>query len=511
MKTKIAFNIGLLLLLSALVTDVLVIIIFQTLWVRKEIQEQQGNVNTLSQILLYSPVFENMASNQFIGQKRSVLNFLSEHYGLESLVIVDLYGKVSFRFSKDNQNSNFLDQYALQGLKQGLKKDFIYQKNIGREWGFFWWHPKQVMLAFNIVKDSKKMGAAAVIIPINHIFKQIRKQNKPIIFYIVINSVIFAIIGFYQILKIHLRPIDRIILQAAEYREDDDLLFSFRREDDGLNKLSTALNRMLKRISHDKQNLKTAVQSLEKANNEIKKTQKELIRGEKMASVGRLAAGFAHEIGNPIGIVLGYIDLLKQDDIPSSDKKDFLQRAEKEIQRINTIIRQLLDLARPKESHLRWIYVHEIIDEVTKIMTLQPIMREIKIVLNLQAQYDGIMADDEQIRQVFLNLYINAADAIKSCPQPWPGQIKVNSYNKNDYDMIPPKMLIIEVCDNGAGIEPSLLENIFDPFFTTKEPGKGTGLGLSVCYMLLEKLGGKITVYSELEKGTTFRIRLPQI
>ena len=126
--------------------------------------------------------------------------------------------------------------------------------------------------------------------------------------YIIVNLVILVFIGIYRISKLYLQPLSRLAKRAEEYKENDDLIFSVRRQDNELNRLSKALNSMLKRISEDKQKLRSTVQSLEKANLELKKVQKEIIRAEKLASVGRLSAGIAHEIGNPIGIIIGYLE-----------------------------------------------------------------------------------------------------------------------------------------------------------------------------------------------------------
>jgi two-component system NtrC family sensor kinase len=249
--------------------------------------------------------------------------------------------------------------------------------------------------------------------------------------------------------------------------------------------------------------------SLEKANSDLKRAQQEIIRTEKMAGVGRLAAGIAHEIGNPIGIVLGYLDLLKQPDLNDTDRVDFLQRAEKETQRINSIIRQLLDLARPKETASRPVSMHAIIGEITEVMRLQPSMRDIKIETQLDAGRDVVWANGEQLRQVLLNLFLNGADAIIDRGKPYKGRIQISTFAEAAPDEPEGEKIMIMVKDNGTGIDPEQIGNIFDPFYTTKEPGKGTGLGLAVSYMIIDKIGGAIHVESELNKGTTVLIMLP--
>ena len=132
------------------------------------------------------------------------------------------------------------------------------------------------------------------------------------VLYILFNTAVLTLIGIYRIFQIYLRPIERMVNQAESYGDEEDFFFSFRREDNELNRLSKSLNRMLGRIAGDRQKLQENVASLAKANTDLKIAQNEIVQAEKMASIGRLAAGVAHEIGNPIGIVLGYLDLLRQ-------------------------------------------------------------------------------------------------------------------------------------------------------------------------------------------------------
>jgi signal transduction histidine kinase len=269
---------------------------------------------------------------------------------------------------------------------------------------------------------------------------------------------------------------------------------------------------MLKRISYDKEKLRSTVRSLEKANFDLKQAQKEIIRAEKLASVGRLSAGIAHEIGNPIGIIIGYLDLLKQKDIKDKEKNEFITRTEKEINRINTIIRQLLDFSRPSKEGMKAVSAHEIIKDVLNVINVQPFLSNINLELSLKAEKDIIHADPNQLRQVFLNLMINAADAVSSSEASQDGKIIIKSevVSGSDFDFKDQETLLkLMFIDNGVGVPKETLGNIFDPFYTTKEPGKGTGLGLSVSFMIIESMGGTIKATSEQSKGTTLIIYLP--
>jgi signal transduction histidine kinase len=330
--------------------------------------------------------------------------------------------------------------------------------------------------------------------------------------YLFINLIILTFIGIYRISKLYLQPLARLAKRADDYKTDDDLIFAVRKEDNELSRLSKSLNFMLKRISADKEKLRSTVQSLEDANLELKKAQKEIIRAEKLASVGRLSAGIAHEIGNPIGIVIGYLELLKQADITKDEKKEYIQRTEEEIERINTIIRQLLEISRPSNSGRMAVAIHDLIHDTADVLRVQPLMSSIELSLNLNADEDTVWADPHQIRQVFLNLIINAADAITSQNKETSGKLFISTRLENGThpaSQTSAAYLEISFTDDGPGIAKGSLGNIFDPFFTTKDPGKGTGLGLSVSFMIVESMGGKMTGVSKEDQGTTMIISLP--
>ena len=318
--------------------------------------------------------------------------------------------------------------------------------------------------------------------------------------------------GIYRISKLYLSPLARLAKRAEDYREEEEIIFAVRKEDNELNRLSKALNIMLRRISGDKERLRSTVQSLEKANLDLKKAQKEIIRAEKLASVGRLSAGIAHEIGNPIGIVIGYLELLKQEDISAEERDEYIRRTEEEIERINTIIRQLLEVSRPSNTGRTVISIHDLIRDTAGVFRVQPLMASIELSLKLSAEEDTVLADPNQLRQVFLNLSINAADAISGNGENTGGRLEIGTlvekHSAHEEKNCGPWLNIMFV-DDGPGIAEENLGNIFDPFFTTKDPGRGTGLGLSVSFMIVESLGGKMTVTSEVGRGTTMMISLP--
>lgn len=379
---------------------------------------------------------------------------------------------------------------------------------VGSTWNLFYARSQHMVVAAPVTGRGKTGGSICLVYDMGRVYDNLGKTQKIIFYYIIINALLLTFFGVYRLWQITGKPLQKLVRRADEFQPDGDLLFLSDDEDSEFNRLSRSLNRMLENIDADKKKLKTTVLSLEAANAELKKAHKEMLRAEKMASVGRLSSGIAHEIGNPIGIVLGYLDLLRQADLSDQERLDFIERAQSEIGRVNDIIKDLLDFARPAKDVKQDVSVHAIIEEIVGMLQQQPMMKTIELGCTLGAENHMIRADPQRLRQVFLNLLINASDAIKLEPRSDGGRIRIESRNEPS-PTGGERILRIVVADNGPGIPADQLNNIFDPFFTTKEPGKGTGLGLSVCFMIMEATGGTLRAEAAPEKGTRFVLTFP--
>ena len=178
---------------------------------------------------------------------------------------------------------------------------------------------------------------------------------------------------------------------------------------------------------------------------------------------------------------------------------------------MDTVIRQLLDLSRPLAVDSSVVSIHEVIDDIANVLNVQPLMSNIELTLSLEAQSDQVLADPNQLQQVFLNLAINAADAIAADREGKQGRLEIMSEvteKRLAHKKRFVKSIEIQFIDNGPGIPQKILDNIFDPFFTTNAPGKGTGLGLYVCFMIVDSLGGNIQAHSTGGQGMTMTITL---
>ncbi len=232
----------------------------------------------------------------------------------------------------------------------------------------------------------------------------------------------------------------------------------------------------------------------------------QLIQSHKLASIGQLSAGIAHEINNPLAIIgeeAGWMqDILKRENMQGIPEHDELTDSLREISvqagRCRKITHKLLSFSRKMDATIREVDMNQLIDEVAALREREAGLYSIKFIRDYDQNLPVIHTDSSQVRQVLFNLVNNAMDAINK-----KGEIHLSTRQNKD------KSITVTVSDTGMGIPQENLNRIFDPFFTTKEPGKGTGLGLSICHGIIQKLGGTIFVASKVGEGTTFTIRLP--
>ena len=507
LRTKIALNIAILFFVAMLLINIVAMMTAKRDIIRKEVSRGHFLVATLSADLLD---VLNLGTNSALQNPRIQVFGLLAEAGVSGAMVV---GKNKERVAYGNLSTAMQNQ-LLKHSRRVMQSQERTTHFFGTTWGVFWKHHRDLIISSPLQQNGRIVAGVSIVLPLQGVYATLRRSQKMLFVYLFLNTIILTFIGIYRLSKVYFLPLSRLARRAEDYQEDDDMLFSVRKEDNELHTLSASLNSMLRRISADKEKLRSTVNSLEMANLELKKAQKKIIRAEKLASVGRLSAGIAHEIGNPIGIVMGYLELLKQKDTSESEKAEYIQRTEDEIERINTIIRQLLEISRPSKAGLKVVAVHDLIDDIAQVLKVQPLMSNMELECVLEAQNDAVLADSNQLRQVFLNLIINAADAISSAGNTANGKLVIKSSQGNEKQEQSDErkqLLKITFMDNGPGISEENMANIFDPFYTTKEPGKGTGLGLSVSFMIIQGFGGEMAVHSKKGEGTSLTIILPVI
>jgi two-component system NtrC family sensor kinase len=220
---------------------------------------------------------------------------------------------------------------------------------------------------------------------------------------------------------------------------------------------------------------------------------------ERLAVVGQLAAGVAHELSNPLQGIVAYSHLLLEQMPADDERRDYLEKMSVQGNRCVSIIRALLDFSRPRKPEMRPCDINSVFTECLSLVEGQALFHNIEVVRNLEADLPDILVDPAQIQQVLMNLIINAVEAMDGT-----GRLTLTTRMESDGTMV-----VLEVADTGEGIAEEDIERVFDPFFSTKDPSHGTGLGLSISYGIVREHGGTISVTSSVGEGTTFAVRLP--
>ena len=307
-----------------------------------------------------------------------------------------------------------------------------------------------------------------------------------------------------------------------------------------LRAIRNSVNRMADRLIADQALLAENVRSLEETNRELVEARDQIVRSARLASVGTLAAGIAHEVGNPLGAVMAFVDVARSRAAKNGGDPDLLDSIREEANRIDRIVRGLLDYARPVEVEPAPSSPAAVLRGVRELMENQGRLDSVEHVWEISDDVPDVVMDPHRLQQVMVNLVLNALHALEDVGG---GRILVRLHDEEgEAARLPPRregdpaginyrhrrrlstdeavrgvdpvftaqrVAVIEVSDNGPGIAEEALERVFDPFFTTKEPGKGTGLGLSICARLVEGMGGRIDAGVSPDGGARFMIRLP--
>ncbi|MDY6833153.1 MAG: ATP-binding protein [Thermodesulfobacteriota bacterium] len=502
LRTIIAINLAVLILIATVLFDVVALSTDRQRFISTKIAEHR----LLSLAVAHHLTVNDAAAPFFPADTEPALGALFQAAEVKAVVVLKPSGGFAHITDMTAPEQVPLVELADRAMQEEKQATGLY----GKTWGVFLPRPRSLLIAGPLLtRSGKVMGSLGTVTDLNDLYAAQRKDHALLFGYALVNLILLTLLGTYIIGRFAVSPINRLVRRAEEYRDLDDLEFFYNRGKNEFRQLSGALNRMLKRIGDDKHRLESSLASLKKANLEIQDRQNELIRAEKLASVGRLAAGLAHEIGNPVGIVLGYLEMLNDPDLPPADRQDYLKRCEAEIHRINATIRELLDFSRPAGEKPCPVALSRVIEETLRMLNVQPGMKAITFSCDFAAANDTVMAPPDRMRQVFVNLIINAADALASVSDQREGRITIATKNSRPDAGNGPEMVEALVIDNGPGIAATDLDLVFDPFYTTKEPGKGTGLGLSVCFMIIESLGGTIRIDSSRDQGTAVTIELP--
>lgn len=375
------------------------------------------------------------------------------------------------------------------------------------------------------------LAAAALLLAfwVSRILERSGLATGVVVVLLGIAVVAFVLLGNYLIERQVLRPLAGIVNSAKSIAAGE---FERRVPEEGpeeIAALARALNELTDQLLHNQDKLAENVRSLDETNQRLTEAYSDLVQAEKMASLGHLAAGVAHEIGNPLGAALGYVALQKR----RGGDPELVEGMEREVRRIDRIVRELLDYARPNGAEAEDVDVNESIGRVVHLLREQGWLSGVDLDLDLEEVLPPIAADPHRLDQIFVNLLRNAETAmsgegrlevrtrrelyeparsvaIRRADDP-PGINYAHLRRARSARTLQPRREVVRitVTDTGPGIDEQVLKSIFDPFFTTTGPGEGTGLGLAIVAGTVAEFGGRIEASSPQGGGAVFNLWLP--
>ena len=300
----------------------------------------------------------------------------------------------------------------------------------------------------------------------------------------VISALVPNLLLVLLVLRTISRPLQKITLAAVQVTAGDyGTQVDLRKSNDEIGLLANSFNEMSSKMASDIV--------------ELKRLNEQLIRTEKLAAMGTLAAGVAHEVNNPLASISSLIQMIRNQNGIDADTRDKLNLVSEQIRRITQVTRDMTDFARTRPAAKAFLNIKDVIETSLRLASFDAEFRKLAVQKELNGLSTQIYADADQLQQVFLNLFLNARDAM-----PDGGTLWVSSEQSSDE-------IIFRISDSGVGISEAAANMIFDPFYTTKSAGKGTGLGLAVCYGIIMAHGGTIRAEPNQPTGTTFLVSLP--
>jgi signal transduction histidine kinase len=334
-----------------------------------------------------------------------------------------------------------------------------------------------------------------------------------LVLYALVSAVAILLLSFVLLTRLIVRPIEQLERSAERLARGEGGASARIEGAREVASLAVTFNTMGEELRDERAALEARLAELERALTALEQAKSSLVRSEKLASVGRLAAGVAHEIGNPLAAILGLVELLRGGGLEPAEQDEFLRRVQGETERIHRIIRGLLDFARPPGTARdgRGAVVASCVEDAVHLVAPQKDLRRVRIERRIPEGLPPVRLDADGLTQVVLNLLLNAADAIET-----KRSARASADEGAEDTILVEAELIADgtsvrlaVIDSGTGIDEAARASLFEPFFTTKPVGRGTGLGLAVCLTMIEQVGGTLTADDHEAGGARFELTLP--
>jgi two-component system, NtrC family, sensor kinase len=422
----------------------------------------------------------------FYGQK------LAEDPDFIRMTLLDGNGKYIYTAGRDGS-----DVYApFMNMPAGGEGRFVLADGSG------------IGYVVRVVRNDAVVGRAGLVVSLASEKARLKRSRDMFMAYFAIDFILLLGLGSFILSRIVVRPVNQLLSATEKITRGNyghQVTVSGSSE---MSVLAESFNAMSETLQLKDMQVNTQLSALEKANEELRQAREETLRSEKMASIGLLAAGMAHEIGTPLASIMGYAELLTGNRPDSDPESEYAKRITQDCNRIDRIVRGLLDYSRPRAANIEPVDIGKLVLDSIQLLEQQGAFRNIELTPVFTQPLLPARVDPFQLQQVLINLMLNSRDAM-----PDGGKLSI-SVSMADSSTLPDgaaRCMRIDVLDSGTGILPENIGRLFDPFYTTKPPGKGTGLGLAIVSRIVEGLGGKIAVKSKPGVGTCFTLWLPVV
>ncbi|MBW2519618.1 MAG: HAMP domain-containing histidine kinase [Deltaproteobacteria bacterium] len=358
--------------------------------------------------------------------------------------------------------------------------------------------PSFIDLSTSIGSDDNTNYLLQVRFSLEDLARRIHRAQKMILIYVCVYGGILLAFGVVLLNRQVVLPIQRLHAATADVAAGKLAQVNIVRAPAEITDLAASFNHMIVALEESRGETDRHIQSLQEANLALKQVRDDLIRSEKMATVGHLAAGMAHEVGNPLGALIGYLGILESEAHDQSTS-ELLKRCLAEAGRIDALVRELLDYARPGKMPSETFCAVDSLREAVEMLTHQGQFDKVRIRDCCHGGRAPVCSNRRRLQQVWVNLLLNARDAMLHG-----GEIQLTTTHQ-------PGEIALTIADQGSGISEEAAKHIFEPFFTTKSHGRGFGLGLAICQQIITELGGSIVMSTQPGHGAAFTVSLPTL